>query len=123
MNIHVAPRGTTAVPLVLDQVAAAQPGSVAGIAVLEGAVATSMPPVATITLTTPGQPPITETAGGSTGLYALPFIPPGVYTVTASAPGYESVSVPSVVVAGDTVNLPQITLCRRSPRASRTAAA
>src|SRR5712671_110384 len=53
---------------------------------------------------------VRETATNSTGGYTLPTLPPGTYTVTVTAPGFQSYSQTGVVVSVNTVSRVDVAL-------------
>jgi hypothetical protein len=61
---------------------------------------TSNSPVPNANVTT--DPPTISVTADAQGRYAIPEVPPGVYTVMATKPGYTSISVSVAVTAGKT---------------------
>src|SRR5258707_12151753 len=53
---------------------------------------------------------VREPATNSTGGYTLPTLPPGTYTVTVTAPGFQSYSQTGVVVSVNTVSRANVPL-------------
>jgi hypothetical protein len=112
MTVHVNPRLTTTVPAIdLSSSMAATMGSLQGQARLAGQAAgmTSID----IQLASPGvmQSSLPSVSTNDVaGDYIANPIPAGIYTVTAEVGGYESVTVPFIVVASQTTFVPAITL-------------
>jgi hypothetical protein len=112
LTVHVNPRNTTAVPAIdLSAAMAASMGSLAGQARLTGqAVGNTSIDIA---LASPGVDPTSlpsVSTNDEAGDYSAVQIPAGIYSVTAEVGGYESVTVPFIVVGGQTSDVPPITL-------------
>lgn len=104
VTVHVPPGTIATAPTIdLTNDPVYTQGSIAGVAQLLGATSS-----AGITLGLSG---ISATATtNAAGSYSESSLPPFVYTLTASAPGFLPATVPAVVIAGPTLQLPLITL-------------
>ena len=51
-----------------------------------------------------------DTTANSTGLYTIPTLPPGTYTITVSAPGFQTYTRRGVVVTSETVTRADVAL-------------
>jgi hypothetical protein len=107
ITVSVKPGAAATTDFNLDQFEVAQlgTGSIAGQAVLVGPGTNSQ--ISVSLLPTPSN--FTAALTDDSGLYTLPAIDPGVYTVVAELNTIEA-SVPFVVVGGTTTNIPTITL-------------
>jgi len=93
--LTVQPRASVSADLVLQPPRDAQSGSVSGrIAAFDGVDS------ATVSLVREGAPPLSRDVSES-DLFAIASVPPGTYTLVATAPGYMDVAVPELVVEGD----------------------
>ena len=105
VQVLVTPRVPTTVPPIdLGHATTVTMGSLAGEALLLGAASSKG-----INISVSGASSATGMTNAQ-GRYSFIPLAAGIYTVTASAYGYESVSVPSVLVGGSTTTVPTILL-------------